>query len=202
MTCRSPAVSFEDIGASSLTCSIQEADRPQGFDLNQFLSVNCLMLQRTRRAAAKSGARRASLPRAWLRIPALAQGTTVNQLAHRRNGYRPERCTRDIINFAKDTAQRLLLARRIADCSTLLRGAQVFEQLDQIQERRPPRVTDKLIPAAYATDRANETGPAHDVHNLRQVMIGDAVFCTNLGDGKLLALARGQFQNREYGKPG
>jgi hypothetical protein len=59
-----------------------------------------------------------------------------------------------------------------------------------------------LISATRAAHRAHEAGTAHDVHDLRQVVTGDAVLLADVRDGKLTAFARGQFQNREDGKPG
>ena len=85
---------------------------------------------------------------------------------------------------------------------SVLDGAQVFEQLGHVQQRCSPCIAGELISATRAANRADQAGTAHDVHDLRQMVTGDAVFLADFGDGKLTAFARGQFQNREDGKPG
>ena len=83
-----------------------------------------------------------------------------------------------------------------------LGGAWLFEQLDHVEQRRAPRIAGELIAAAGAAHRAHQPGAAHHVHDLGQVVTGDAVFLADVGDRQLLALARGQFEHREDGKLG
>jgi hypothetical protein len=137
-----------------------------------------------------------------LRTPPAAAPAAVHQLVHRRNGDRPERSARDIVDLVEHFAQGLVLGRCIGGRGVLLNGAQILKQLGHIQQRRSPCIAGKLISATGAANRADEAGTAHDVHDLRQMVTGDAVLIANFCDGKLAAFARGQFENREDGQPG
>jgi hypothetical protein len=48
-----------------------------------------------------------------------------------------------------------------------------------------------LISATRSSNRTDEAGAAHDIHDLRKMMIGDIVLLANFGDRKLTAFARG-----------
>jgi hypothetical protein len=148
-------------------------------------------------------ARLASLARRHgFQRPNTAGPTAIDQLAHGRNGDRPEGGARDIVDFIENFAQGMALRRRRGSPSVLLDGVQVLEQLDYIQQRCSPYIAGELVSTSRATNRTDEASSAHDVHYLRQVVTGNTVLPADLGDGKLTAFARGEFENREDGKPG
>src|ERR1039457_6529993 len=136
------------------------------------------------------------------RTPTAAGPAAVDELTHRRNGDRSEGRARDIDDFIENFAKGLALRRCIGSPGVLLNGVQVFEQLDHVQQRCTPSIAGELITATRATNRADPAGTAHDMHDFRQVVAGDAVLLAKFGDGKPTAFARGEFQNREDGKPG
>ena len=136
------------------------------------------------------------------RTPTAACPAAADELAHRRNGDRSEGRARDAVDFIKNSAQGLALRRCIGSPSVPLNGVQVFEQLDHVKQRCTPSIAGELITATRATNRTDQAGAAHDMHDFRQVVAGDAILLANFGDGKPTAFARGQFQNREDGKPG
>ena len=78
----------------------------------------------------------------------------------------------------------------------MLDGAQFLEQLRHVEQRRAPRIAGELIAAARPAHRAHQAGATHDVHDLGQMVTGNTVFLADLGDGKLAALARGEFEQR------
>lgn len=149
-------------------------------------------------ACVFQGARRASSARhARLEVLTVGGGTAIHQLAQRRDCYRSQRGTRDVVDFSQDLAQGPLFTRCIAGGGSLVNGGQVFEQLHDIQQGGAPRIAGKLKSAPCTADRADEAGASQDVHDFRQVMTGHTVFLANLGDGKVPAIARRQFQDGE-----
>jgi len=64
------------------------------------------------------------------------------------------------------------------------------------------RIAGELVAATGAPNRAYEAGPTKYVHHLRQMVIGDAVFCADLGDRKLPVGMFDELEHREYGQLG
>ena len=124
--------------------------------------------------------------------PAVAGTMAIHQLAHRRNGDRPQCRPRDIVDFAENLAQGLALGRGVGNPGVLLNGIQVLEPLHHVQQRHSPCIARKLVAAAGATRRSHQSGAPHDMHHFRQMMTGDAVFFADLGDRYLLAFAGGE----------
>lgn len=99
---------------------------------------------------------------------------------------RTERRAGNVIDLAENLAERVFFARRLAALQGIyVLGPEILEQLDDVEQRGSARIAAELISAAGATDRPNERGPAEHVHDLGEMMIGNAVFGPDLAHRQL-----------------
>src|SRR6266540_1861369 len=114
---------------------------------------------------------------------------------------RSERRPRNIVDLAENFMQGAPLIRSLLGGGISVAGAQAFEQLDHIEQGRTSRIAAELISAPCTTHRTHEAGAAQSVHDLRQMMIGYAVFPVDLGHRQLPVGTRGKLQQGKDGEP-
>src|SRR6266540_7570386 len=113
--------------------------------------------------------------------PSTVRAAATDQFEHGCDRKRSERRPRNIVDLAENFMQGAPLIRSLLGGGISVAGAQAFEQLDHIEQGRTSRIAAELISAPCTTHRTHEAGAAQSVHDLRQMMIGYAVFPADLG---------------------